>query len=377
MRGGTAGVTSITEPRNVMSEEDEKPKPAYAPLEQSILPGYRNYVARPPKDWRSWENGRGEKVDAPKYRGQQFTGKIIPPLTDSHGNPIKEGSFQIVRNAKGELVIIDWSLPVLGSVVADASGFEGEDDGKTQPIMGRHVYRTRGSLDQAKAALAVLVLAKKERLAGVPSDPAQCHDLAGKPVRIGQLALCEFKRGKLTGRFVIVDHGRDIISKDRGLVLKAKTFKQAVASFIEKSKTWKVPRKKKIFVGPPIMFEAPAGFGGMGGFQERVGVSPDSKAWDVTVDIYARTGKWCTTAKLIWAGQYPPELIEQCENYRQEYLENPESFYDDLKPEPISGTQLAQELIKKQRAEVLKDPAVKAIMEVFGGALISVEPGHS
>ena len=282
-----------------MSEEDEKPKPIYSPPEQAALPAFGKLVNRPPKDWRKWENGRGEKVDAPKYRGVQFTGKIIPPLTDSHGNPIKEGSFQIVRNAKGELVIIDWSLPVLGSATVDDSEFE--DDGKTQPLMGRHVYRTKGSLDQAKAVMAVLVLAKKERESGVPPDPAQCHDLAGKPVRIGQLALCEFKRGKLTGRFIIVDHARDITSKERGLVLKAKTFKEAVASFIEKSKTWKgMAKKKRIFVGPPIMFEAPAGFGGSGGgFQERVGVSPDSMAWDTVVELYARTGEWCTTAKLI------------------------------------------------------------------------------
>src|SRR5271163_1568919 len=121
--------------------EDEKPKIVYSPVEQSLLPGYGKLVNRPPKDWRKWENGRGEKVDAPRYRGQQFTGKIIPPLVDSHSNPIKEDSFQIVRNAKGELVIIDWSLPAIAGASTDDSEFE--DSGKTLPIMGRHVYRTK------------------------------------------------------------------------------------------------------------------------------------------------------------------------------------------------------------------------------------------
>ncbi len=123
-------------------------------------------------------------------------------------------------------------------------------------------------------------------------------------------------------------------------------------------------KKKRIFVGPPIMFEAPAGFGGSGGgFQERVGVSPDSMAWDTVVELYARTGEWCTTAKLIWADQYPAELIEQANNYREEYLADPSAFYDQ--PVPI--------VTGDEREIVEGDALVCEILETFDATIVSVK----
>lgn len=113
------------------------------------------------------------------------------------------------------------------------------------------------------------------------------------------------------------------------------TLKQAVTLLVKESKkprkagSFVVARKKFVAAGAPITFSAPEGFGGFGGgHQDRESPAPDSMSWDATVDLYARTGKWCKTARLIWAGNYPPELVEQCENYREEYLEDPSKFYD-------------------------------------------------
>jgi hypothetical protein len=324
------------------------------------------WVGRRKVDWRKWEDGKGNKVDAPGYRGAQFTGKIIPPLTDGHGNPIKDGSFQIVMDAKGNYVVIDWSLPVDPSPVTAKAE---EDDGRTAPIMGRMLYRTRHSLDRAKAAMAILADEKKERAKGLPPDPAQCFDLKGAAIVIGKLALRQFQRGPHKTRYVIVNEAIDItLLSKRGLVIKERTLKDAVARLVKEAQLRKAnfkPRKK--FTGPPILFSAPEGFGGFGGDRgDRTCPTPDSKSWDVVVDLYARTGQWCQTAKLIWCGDYPQELIEQCEEYRQEYLGDPDAFYDAALPAKDED----------YRESIESRAIARAILECFEGSYVA-EPEAS
>lgn len=347
-----------------MSDDTKKPEPVYAPPEQGIIPGYKKLIGEPKKDWRKWEDGRGNKVDAPAYRGQQFTGKIIPPLVDSHGNPYRDGPLQLVKDAKGSYRVIDWSLPADKNFVIDD-----EDDGRTAPLMGRPIYETRHSLERAKLAMNILARKKRDKDAGLPDDPAQCKDLTDKPIFVGKLVLVRFARGRFAECYAIIDTTCDIAAPGYRLVCKKDvTFKQAVALLVKESKK---PRKsaasagpRKVFVaaGPPITFSAPEGFGGSGsGFQDRECPAPDSKSWDVTVDLFARTGKWCETARRIWAGQYPPELVEQCENYRAEYLEDPSKFYN----QPVETTNDDYREMVESR-EVARD-----ILEHFGGSFVS------
>jgi hypothetical protein len=343
-----------------VSDETKKPDHVYAPPEQAIIPGYKNYISFPKKDWRKWEDGRGNKVDAPAYRGQQFTGKIIPPLTDSHGNPIKDGPLQLVRDAKGTYRIIDWTLP------ADKNFVEYEDDGRTPPLMGRPIYETRHSLERAKLALDILARKKREKVAGLPDDPVQCKDLAEKPIFVGKLVLVRYARGRFAECYAIIDTACDIAAPGYRLVMKKDVaLKRAVELLVAESKK---PRKsapvaRKIYVaaGGPMMFSAPEGFGGFGGFQDRESPTPDSKSWDVTVDLYARTGEWCKSAKLIWCGHYPAELVEQCENYRAEYLADPSKFYD-VPPETANDDY-------REKAE--SHEIVRSILECFEGSVVT------
>ena len=65
-----------------------------APTEQALLPGYKKYVRSAPKDFRAWRDGRGQQIDAPTKRGGgSFGGKVIAPLTDRSGKPIRLGDF--------------------------------------------------------------------------------------------------------------------------------------------------------------------------------------------------------------------------------------------------------------------------------------------
>jgi len=350
-----------------MSEDDKKeegkPQPVYAPPEQGIIPGYKKLIGAPKKDWRQWRNDRGEQIDSPPFRGPQFTGRIIPPLVDSHGRPIKDGPFQIVRDAKGVYRIVDWSLSALKPVAGESDEGDAKDDeGCTAPIMGRPVYETRHSFDRAKLAMSILARRKRDQEAGLSPDPVQCHDLAGVPIFVGKLVLVHYARGKFTGQFAVIDTACDIAAPKYRLVLKAgATLKQAVAVLVKESRSRKPAAKKITFVGPPISFEAPAGFGGFGGDHERECPTPDSKSWDVVVDLYARTGRWCRTAMMIWADRYPEELVEQCENYRAEYLADPSKFYD----QPIE----IEDDDRREKAE--SRSVVRDVLEVFEGSFVT------
>jgi hypothetical protein len=312
----------------------DEPKPIYSPEWQTRLPGFAKDVPRAPKDWRPWRNKHGEQIDSPPHRGPQFTGKIVPPLVGRDGQPIRNGSLQIVRDVKGNYNIIDWSLAITPSASSEAKGSEG-----TAPIMGRLVYQTRHSLERALKALGILAARAEDRERGLPRDPALCRDFKDTPIALGggKLWLGRFARGKFKGHYVLVDERVDITLPRHWLIFNktsSSSLKSAVAKFLAEVQKRTASPKIKKYVWPEIQFNVPdgAGFGSFGGSwaSNQTCPTPDSKSWDVTVDLYARTGRWCKTARLIWAGNYPQELVEQCENYRAEFLENPSAFYDDI-----------------------------------------------
>jgi hypothetical protein len=335
---------------------DDAPKPVYSPEWQTRLPGFAKEVPRAQKDWRPWRNEKGEQIDSPPHRGPQFTGKIIPPLVGKDGKPITNGPLHIVRDARGNFNIIDWSLPITASASSEAAESEG-----TAPIMGRIIYQTQHSLERACAALGILAEQQRDRAKGLPKDPALCHDLKGAPIVLhGKLWLGRFARGRFKDHYVLVDDRIDLAMPRHWLIFnkQTKTLKEAVPKFVAEVARRKVAPRKKKYVWPEMQFSPPEGFGGSGGFAgDRECPTPDSKSWDVVVDLYARTGKWCQTARLIWAGNYPQELVEQCENYRAEFLENPAAFFDDI------GLDLPLNDDEREAAE--SHAAVRGMLEAF------------
>lgn len=378
--------------------KDKKPEPVYAPTEQSLLPGYKKFVSQPPKDWRKWEDGHGNKIDAPKYQGAQFTGRIVPPLTDSHGNPIKKGDLQIVKDSKGNYKIIDWSLSAIAEPTSKSDterdvDSDFEDARGTAPIMGRTIYETRHSLDRAYKALDILAHEQKDRLGGKAKDPAACFDLKGVRIAVGEgkIWLGQYVRGKFAGQYVLVDDRVDITLPGHLFIFNKKTesLKEAVAKFLAEVANRKVAPKKKQYTWPQIQFSAPEGFGSFGGagYANQTYPTPDSLSWDTIVELYARTGRWCETAMLIWSDQqYPEELIEQCRAYREEYLANPAAFYEpweshphgcsEAAPKGDSDLEESKAILDREIAE--SHEAVRDVLEAFDGAtLLSFEPRTS
>lgn len=82
------------------------------PEAQQLLPGMRKAVGWPKRDWRKWKNEKKEKIDAPKYRGPMFTGKLIPLPTDRAGHPLKMNEFQVMLCSDGSYIVADWSQPL-------------------------------------------------------------------------------------------------------------------------------------------------------------------------------------------------------------------------------------------------------------------------
>lgn len=346
------------------ADKPDKPELVISPPWQAILPAFKKELNFPKKDYRPWRNQHGEQIDSPRYRGPQFNDKIIPPLTDSHGIPFKEDSLQIVRDARGVYRIVDWSLPA-DKTIAPVNE---DTELQTHPIMGRAIYETRHSLERAKLAMSILARKRRDKKAGLPDDPVQCKDLKGAAIFIGRFVLARYARGKFAGHYAIIDTASDIAAPAYRYVLKKDaSLKDAVLQLEKAHKTRKPAaaqksRKKFIAAGAPIAFNAPEGFGGFGGGGggDRECPTPDSVSWDVTVDLYARTGRWCKTAMLIWVGDYPAELVEQCENYRAEFLEDPSKFYDN----PIETTN------DDYREMVESHEAARAILEYFEGSCV-------
>lgn len=317
----------------IESEGEEKDRDAWVAERagQSILPGFRRDVGPVPVDRRPWRAASGQQIDSPAYGGPEFLGKIIPPVTEPDGSDVQLGSFQVMRDARGTLVVVDWGLP-----------FDrrwrppGEFDSPvTPPIMGRTVYRTREGLVRAKNAMRVLFADKRDRARGLERDPAVVKDLRGKEIRLGGLVLCRFERGPRAGGYAAVNEALAVCERGRVELLQGgdlKTAFKAFTAFCAKQKGRSSARAtgamvlKKKFVGAPIAFEAPAGFGARAPIISRDarGAGPGSDAWKASVALYARTGKWCKTAMLVWGDARPAELVAEAEEARMEWLEGRE-----------------------------------------------------
>ena len=370
----------------------EEPKRA-APPEQALLPGYKKYVRAQPKDYRAWRDARGQQIDAPTKRGGgSFGGKVIPPLVDRSGKPIRLGDFQVVRDLKGQFKVIDWSRPVFDEPESEEKSVF-EDLGaapRTFAIMGKEVYKSK-NVQRAIHAMVALHRDKRDRLAGFPPDPAPQNDLAGKPIQIGSLSLARWARGPVQGTFTIVDLGREITHSRRFTDLpKCKNLKQAVAAFVLESRKRKTaPPKKTRAVGAPIAFDVPAGFGGSGGgggfggsfvpYAERTYPEPGSVTWKTCIALYARTGRWPRTADLIWGegrpdddGKIPEGFEKRPERLEREAHEARVAYLaaeEEAKKEPADDPAALVNLEKLRDEDRI---FLNEILEHFGGTLESV-----
>ena len=84
---------------------------------QALLPGMRRYVGQEKKDHRKWTDAKGQKIDAPKWRGRTSYGKEIPLPRDPHGEPYELGKgtahhVQVMLRADGRYAVCDWSRPL-------------------------------------------------------------------------------------------------------------------------------------------------------------------------------------------------------------------------------------------------------------------------
>lgn len=357
------------------SASAEAPKPVYTQPDQVILPGYKNYVLFPKKDWRSWTDDRGNKIDAPPYKGRTSSGgKTVAPLVGSDGQPIRLGTFQIIRDVRNHFTVIDWSRPLVEPVVTpdddhgdDGAGAERESSG-TAPIMGKQVYRTNQGLERAKSAMAAIFLYEKDRAAGLLPDPAPCFDLKNQRIQIGRHSMCQFARGKAKGRYAIVDEGVALGHERRVVLLKETRFKDAVGAFVKIArKRGEGAPKKKRYVGAPIAFNAPTGGSGGGGgfssFAEREYPEPGSLSWQTSVACFAQTGRWCRSAEF-QAGR--PEALEaEALEARAAWLAE-----DAKRAEEKSAPEVLEQM---QKLPVKDQSILNQLIEEFDAVVISLE----
>jgi len=377
----------------------EEPKRA-APPEQALLPGYKKYVRAQPRDFRAWRDGRGQQIDAPttKRGGGSFGGKVIAPLVDRSGKPIRLGDFQVVRDLKGQFKVIDWSRPAMDPPEDEERSVFKEEIAapRTSAIMGKEVYKSK-NVQRSIHAMIALHRDKRDRLANLPPDPAPQSDLANKSIQIGSLSLARWARGPVQGTFTIVDLGREITHSRRFTDLpKCKNLKQAVKAFILESRKRKTaPPKKMRAVGAPIAFEVPSGFGGSGGgfggggfggsfvpYAERTYPEPGGDAWKTCIALYAQTGRWPKTADLIWGegrpdddGKIPEGFEKRPERLEQQAHEARVAFLEAEKEE--AKKEPADEPVALANLEKLRDEdriLINEILEHFGGTLTSVVP---
>lgn len=297
---------------------------------QSILPGFRRDVGPVPVDRRPWRASDGQQIDSPAFRGAEFLGKIIPPVTEPDGSDVRLGSFQVMRDARGTLVVVNWELPFDRRWKSP-----GEFDAPvTPPIMGRTVYRTREGLVRAKNAMGALFANKRDRARGLARDPAVVKDLRGKEIRLGGLALCRFERGPHRGSYAAVNEVLAVCERGWVELLRGSELKTAFRAFTafcakgrSGARATSAAAPKKKFVGAPIAFEAPAGFGERAPMigRDARGAGPGSDAWKTSVALYARTGKWCKTAMLVWGDGRPAEMVAEAEEARREWLKEKEA----------------------------------------------------
>lgn len=314
-----------------MSRDERETGKGPQSWQQSILPAFKKYMPQEPRDYRQWTDGRGNKIDSPPRQGRSSGGKLVPPLTTASGEEIRMGSLQAVRGARGEIRVVDWSLPAF------------PEEGCT--IMGKCVFETREGLDRALAAMVVLVRDKAAEAARLPLEPAVCADKTGREIKLGALALSRFARGAEKGRFAVVDSS---FSPRRIYDLKERDIKSALKAFE------KMARGRRTVATPArkphaglMNFSPPVGFGGGGGFarEERTYPEPSSLSTKSIIAIYAKTGKWCRTASLIWADQRPAWIEERVEEARQEFLREQAKREEEKIEVTVRGALSKQDLL--------------------------------
>lgn len=345
--------------------DDDKPKPVFAPDEQSLLPGYKRYVSQKPVDRRAWSDGRGNKIDAPRRGGSSFGGKTIAPLVGADGQPIRLGTFQVIRDTRGVFVVIDWSKPVVGEIEVVESDERKERPQQQSGIMGKEVFRHK-DLRRAGAAMTVLHRDAEADAAKVPHDPAPCVDDRGKEIRSGDVALCQYARGPDKGKFAIVDYGP---RPRRVFDVEAKNKKAAFRIFMKESSRRAAAAPKLVVRGAPIAFEVPTGFGGGATFSrswnDKTYPEEGSESWKICVDLFAQTGKWCRTANMIWGDARPDAIEFEAAAAREAFLKE-----EATRKEPEDDPK-ALRAMKKLRASDKK--ILNEILEFFDGALLEVK----
>lgn len=315
-----------------MTDDAPKPDPrAVEKLGQAILPGMRHAVGYVPEDRRPWRDARGRQVDSPAFRAQ-FFGKIIPPVTEPDGSDVRADDYQVLRTATGDLIVVDWATPMSSNPLDRGREL---DSGMTRPILGRTVYRTRQGIVRAKNAMNALARRRRDEKSGLPLDPAVVRDARKKEIKRGELSLCRFARGSYKGRYCIVDD--NVVFYERGhleLLTASASMKAAIAAFQARAHAHQhsePPRAASVAraTGAPIAFEVPSGFG-FGARSARSDsnekLNSRSPAWRTSVDLYARTGKWCRTAELVWGDDFPAALVSEARAARAVHLERHEQL---------------------------------------------------
>ena len=315
------------EDNDTSSEPSLGPKISYAPENQSVLPGFKKEISERPKDWRQWSDGQGNKIDSPKYGGRTSgAGKLIPPVTNPDGTPVRIGTFQVIRDARMRCLVVDFSKPIDDVEFPDADGVL-----HSNPIKGRTVYVASNETRAYNAMVTLHRIAEDLRAHREP-DPLQCVDLAGKVVRLESFGMAQYKRGPKKNAYVLVDHDRHMADRNRNTSLKAENFKDAVGEFVRLARTLArdptKKKKKKIFRGAPIDLGDTSslgnfGFGGGSSFKpawEKECPEPRGFTWNVCKEVFAKTGKWCRTANLIWADARPAALEEDARVAREAWL---------------------------------------------------------
>jgi len=344
-----------------MTDDADKKEggPVFTPPGQSILPGFKREISQAPTDYRSWSDGRGNKLDSPAYQGRTFgAGKLVPPVEES-GEPVRLGTFQIIRDARGMYILVDWALPLVGKMP------EPDEYGRTQQVvMGKQVLRCK-TLEQAKNAMSVLHQHAKDAREGLAEDPAQCFDLAGKRIVLGALSLRRYARGSHVGRYALCDEHQAKFPLCKIFVLKATTLKEAVLTLERENKKILVkPKPKMRYVGAPISFSAPGGGGGYVPFGERSFPEPGSVSWETAVQYFARYGKYPRSAD--WSTGIPESLESEAHAAREEFLakEKEEGKIAVDSPDAIKAM---KKLPMEERA------LLNEVLEELNGALVSIE----
>lgn len=346
-----------------MTDEVEKKEEEFqfAPDEQSMLPGLKKFIRSKAVDYRSWFDAQGNPMDSPPYQGRKSIGggKLILPVEEG-GEPVRLGTFQIIRDVRSMLVIVDWSRPLVGELP------EPDEYGKRPPaIMGKQIYRAR-TLVEAKSVMAALHKFTEDQKRGLPEDPEPCFDRVGSRIALGPLSLRRFARGRYVGRYALLDERQAKFPLCKISVLKELGLKDAVMVLEREHKKVASKVRPKRYVGAPISFSAPFGGGnGFVPFSERSRPESGSASWDVAVKYYARFGKYPRSA------DYPSGLPAGLE---EEALAAREAFLGETKKEEVGDAQDSAKALEAMKKLPKKERSfLNQVLEEFDGVLLSIE----